>query len=215
MLEKLKKLNPDIKIYGIHDEEFKKYGAVIAFNAGEIVEECARLGKPENGTAYTASVKELESLESSDFLRKKLLGGCDAQVGLCCGHSSFLNGLEYHNSSEINVAATPLVLILGLRYEMEGDEYSSENIKAFYLEKGDVVEVFGTSLHFCPCQVSDEGFSCVVVLPKGTNTDLEEQTDDKLLFRKNKWIICHDKNEALINRGVYPGIHGTNYEIKY
>ena len=70
-------------------------------------------------------------------------------------------------------------------------------------------------MHFCPCQVDDGGFSCVVILPKGTNTDLKEKTDDKLLFRNNKWIICHDKNEALINRGVYPGIHGVNYEIKY
>lgn len=215
MLRKLKDLNPDIKIYSIHDDEFKKYGAVIDFDATEIVDECIRLGWPDEGTRYTASVTELENLESSDFLRKRLFGGCDAQVGLCCGRSNFLNGLEYHNSSEINVAATPLVLILGLRYEMEENEYNSENVKAFYLEKGDVVEVFGTSLHFCPCQVDDGGFSCVVVLPKGTNTDVEDNGGDKLLFRKNKWIICHDKNEGLIERGVYPGIHGVNYEIKY
>lgn len=215
MLQKLKDLNPDIKIYSIHDDEFKKYGAVIDFDATEIVDECIKLGLPENGTSYTASVTELENLECSDFLRKRLFGGLDAQVGLCCGYSSFLNGLEYHNSSEINVAATPLVLILGLRYEMEGSEYNSENVKAFYLEKGDVVEIFATSMHFCPCQVEDSGFSCVVVLPKGTNTDLEEKYDDKLLFRKNKWIICHDKNEGLIERGVYPGIHGVNYEIRY
>lgn len=77
------------------------------------------------------------------------------------------------------------------------------------------IEVFGTSLHFCPCQVSDKGFSCVVVLPKGTNASLDTPTDDKLLFKKNKWIICHDKNTSLIEKGVYPGIHGTNFEIKY
>lgn len=215
MLQKLRNLNPNIKIYSIHDDEFKKYGEVINFDATEIVEECAKLGLPQEGTSYTATVAELEKLECSELLRKRLLGGCEAQVGLCCGYSSFLNGLEYHNSSEINVAATPLVLILGLRYEMDGNEYNSENVTAFYLEKGDVVEIFGTSLHFCPCQVNDSGFSCVVVLPKGTNTDLEEKGNDKLLFRKNKWIICHDTNEGLINRGVYPGIHGVNYEIKY
>ena len=90
-----------------------------------------------------------------------------------------------------------------------------ENVKAFYLEKGDVVEVFATTMHFCPCQVEDSGYSCVVILPAGTNTDLKEKTEEKLLFRNNKWIICHDKNEDLINRGVYPGIHGVNYEIKY
>ena len=107
------------------------------------------------------------------------------------------------------------MLILGLTYEMEENEFSSEKIKAFYLEKGDTVEVYGTSLHFCPCQVSDDGFSCVVVLPKDTNTLLDKPSDDKLLFKKNKWLICHDKNQGLIDKGVYPGIHGVNYEIKY
>lgn len=215
MLQKLKELNPDIKIYSIHDEEFKKYGAVIDVDASDMVKVCGELVLPEKGTSYTASVHELEALESASVLSNKLCGGLDVQVGICCGYSSFLNGLEYHNSSEINVASTPLVLILGLRYEMEGSEYNSEKVKAFYLEKGAVVEVFATSMHFCPCQVDDSGFSCVVVLPKGTNTDVEDKGDDRLLFRKNKWIICHDKNEDLIKRGVYPGIHGVNYEIKY
>ena len=215
MLQKLRGLNPDIKIHSIHDDEFKKYGVVIDTDASEIVKACDKLGIPESGTVYIPSVEELEAAKGADNIGLKLFGGLPAQVGICYGHSSFLNGLEYHNSSEINVAATPLVLILGLRYEMEGSEYNSENVRAFYLEKGDVVEVFATTMHFCPCQVEDGGFSCVVVLPKGTNTDLKEKTDDKLLFRNNKWIICHDKNEGLINRGVYPGIHGINYEIKY
>ena len=126
-----------------------------------------------------------------------------------------MNGLEYHRSSEVNVAATPLVLILGLQYEMDGCEYDASKVKAFFLEKGDAVEIYSTSLHFCPCQVSDDGFSCVVVLPKDTNTLLEKPSEDKLLFKKNKWIICHDKNQGLIDRGVYPGLHGENYEIKY
>lgn len=215
MLEKLRKLNPDINIYSIHDAEFKKYGKVIDLDTDEIVKACEGIEMPEKGTIYKMSEDKLENLACSDFLRKKLMGGCDVQIGICCGYSSFLNGLEYHNSSEINVAATSLVLILGLRYEMVDNEYNSENVKAFYLEKGDVVEVFGTSMHFCPCQVSDEGFSCVVVLPMGTNDILDEPMEDVLLFKKNKWIICHDENNGLIERGVYPGIHGVNYEIKY
>ena len=88
-------------------------------------------------------------------------------------------------------------------------------MKGFFLEKGDIAEVYATSLHFCPCQVSDNGFSCVVGLPKGTNDILDKPSTDKLLFKKNKWLICHDENTALIEKGVYPGIHGVNYEVKY
>ena len=47
---------------------------------------------------------------------------------------------------------------------------------------------------------------------KELNPELEIYS---MLFAKNKWLICHDKNDALIKRGVYLGIHGKNYEIKY
>lgn len=215
MITDLKKLNPDIEIHSIHSDEFKKYGMVLDVDPSEMIEACKNISIPENGTIYTPSHPELESLDISDVLRKKLFGGCEAQVGLCYGCNSLLNAFEFHKSSEINVAITPFVLILGLRYEMEHNTYDSSNAKAFYLEKGDVVEVFSTSLHFCPCQTQDSGFMCAVILPKDTNTFLDRETDDELLFKKNKWILCHDKNEKLINLGVYPGIHGVNYEIKY
>lgn len=215
MLEKLRKLNPEIDFFSVRDAEFKKYGCVLDINTDEIINACSKINRPTEGSKYILSVDELENLECSDLLKEKLFGGCDAQIGLCHGYSSMLNALEFHNSSEINVAATPLVLLLGLRYDMAGNEYSSDKIKAFYLEKGVAVEVYSTSMHFCPCQVSNDGFSCVVVLPKDTNNFLDKQTSDKILFKKNKWLICHDENKALIDKGVYPGIHGTNYQVKY
>lgn len=215
MLEKLKRLNPDIDFYSVKDDEFKKYGCVLNFNTDEILKVCNEIELPKEGSQYSLSVRKLEELECAKPLKEKLFGGCAAQIGLCHGHNTNLNALEFHNRSEINVAAAPLVLLLGLRYEMEGNEYTADKIKAFYLEKGDAVEIYATSMHFCPCQVSDEGFSCVVVLPKDTNDLLDEASNDKLLFKKNKWIICHDKNQSLIDKGVYPGIHGVNYQIKY
>ena len=215
MLELLKKLNPDLTIYSIRDREFDTYGKVLEFDSQEIISECEKLVFPESGSAYEVSVKNLETLGCSEKLCEMAIGGCDAQIGICHGYNSMMNGFEYHHSSEINVAVTPMILILGHTYEMNGNEFSSEKAKAFYLDKGDVVEIYGTTLHFCPCQVSDSGFSCVVVLPKNTNTLLDKPSEDKLLFKRNKWLICHDENKSLIEKGVYPGIHGINHEIKY
>ena len=215
MLEILKVKNPEIEIYSIRDDEFRKYGNVLNIDTDEIVAACEKLPRPSAGSEYMASVDSLENLEMSENLREIMFGGCPAQIGITHGYNNFMNGLEYHRCSEVNIAATPLVLILGFQYDMDGTEYDSSKVKAFYLEKGDAVEVYGTSLHFCPCQVNDDGFSCVVVLPKDTNTLLDKPSSDKLLFKKNKWIICHDENRELINRGVYPGIHGKNYEIQY
>ncbi len=136
-------------------------------------------------------------------------------VGYCFGHNNFLNATEWHTSSEINIAVTPLVLILGHVWDIVDGKIDSSEFKAFYLPKGTVAEIYATSLHFCPCEVGKNGFGCVVALPKGTNTDLTVKPEDKKIFRKNKWIIAHEENKALIQRGVLTGITGKNYIIKY
>ena len=215
MLNKLKELNKDLKIYSIHDDEFKKYGAVIDFDSTEFVKTCKGMQYPESGAYYQPSVEDLEKLSSGKKLREILFGGLDTQFGICHGHNDTMNGLEYHKCSEINIAVTPVVLILGQTFDMDGDEYDSSKVEAFYLEEGDTIEMFATTLHYCPCQVSDEGFSSVVLLPKGTNTPLEEKIDDKLVVMKNKWLICHEESKSDVENGVYPRIHGVNYKIKY
>ena len=215
MLERLKKFNSKIEIFSIKGEEFKKYGNVLEIETDEIVKACKKLTLPELGSEYIASVDSLETLNMSENLRQIMFGGCEAQIGITHGHNNFMNGLEYHRCSEVNIAATPLVLFLGLQYEMEGNEYDSSKVKAFYMEKGDAVEIYATTLHFCPCQVTDGGFGCVVALPQGTNVPLTEKCQDPLLFRRNKWIICHNENTSLIERGVVAGIYGENYKINY
>ncbi len=214
-IEKLRELNPNINVFSIKDKEFSKYGRIIELDTQEICDASKKLKLPETGSEYIASVDSLEKLTCAEKIYELTAGGCDAQIGICHGHSRSLNGLEYHKSSEINIAVTPLVLLLGLVYEMDGNEYQSDRVKAFYLEAGDVVEIYSTTLHFCPCQVSDEGFSCVVALPRHTNELLSKKASDRLLFKKNKWLICHEDNTGLINRGAYPGIHGINYSINY
>ena len=58
-------------------------------------------------------------------------------------------------------------------------------------------------------------FGCVVGLPLGTNTPLETEASDPQLFRKNKWLVAHNDNKGLIDRGVLPGISGENFKINY
>ena len=216
MLEYLKKLNPNIDFYDVNDAEFASFGRVIKnLDASEITEAANKLQRPESGSAYMASVPEFEALDIAKQIEDEYFGTLPAQLGYCHGHSNFLNATEWHACSEINIAITPLVLILGHVWDIKDGKIDSSKFTAFYLPAGTVVEVYATTLHFCPCEVTKEGFGCVVGLTAGTNTDLEKEVQNKMLFRKNKWIICHVDNEALLNRGVVPGITGTNYEIKY
>ena len=70
-----------------------------------------------------------------------------------------------------------------------------------------------------PCQVSDEGFRCIVILPRGTNYPLTQEKpkggDGRLLWAQDKWLIAHPDNKGVVERGAYPGLHGENFDIKY
>lgn len=52
------------------------------------------------------------------------------QIGYCNGHNSKLNALEYHRDSEINIAATDMILMLGLLTDVNDDYiYDTANVK--------------------------------------------------------------------------------------
>lgn len=216
MFEELKNLNNQIEFFHVSDKEFSSFGRVIEnLDTAGIIEAAKKIPNPESGSLYQPSIENFETLKIASDIRNEFFGSLPTQIGYCFGHNNFLNGAEWHASSEINVAVTPLVLILGHIWDIENGIIDSSKFKAFYLPAGTVAEVYSTSLHFCPCEVSEAGFGCVVGLPAGTNTDLEIQCENKLLFRKNKWLIAHMDNKALINKGVVAGITGENFEIKY
>ena len=62
--------------------------------------------------------------------------------------------------------------------------------------------------------MNEGGFQCVVVLPKGTNTDLTFQTEktgeDSLMTAKNKWLIAHEEAEI---EGAFNGLCGVNVTV--
>ena len=216
MLDRLKELNENVKLFDVYSEEFSEYGRVLNdVDVSELIREAQRLEFPESGSVYLASVDTLEATEAAARIKELVFGTLDTQIGYCYGYSNMLNAAEWHFSSELNVAVTPLVLILGKRSDIKNGRVCSGDMKAFYVPEGAVIEVYATTLHFCPCQVSDGGFGCIVGLPTATNTPLDAPVEDKLLFRKNKWILAHEQNSALIERGVVAGIYGENYKINY
>ncbi len=200
-------------IYRATDSEFCDYGQVLDIDTDEIVNEAGRISMPASGSVYTASQPEFESLKISSDIRDKYFGELPVQTGYCYGHSNALNALEWHKCSEINIAVTDMILLLGDVRDVKDGRYDSANVKAFLVKKGEAIEVYATTLHFCPIETNADGFGCVVVLIKGTNLPLDGEPKDKFLFRKNKWLIAHEDNAALTERGVFPGIYGENYKF--
>ncbi len=215
-IERIRELNPNLKIYSVTDKEFGVYGRIVdGMDITEIAAAAKKIPMPDLGSVYHASEESFECLRIAKQITDEIFGTLPSQLGFCYGYSDTLGATEWHFCSELNIALTPLVLILGTRSDIKDGRLNSADMKAFYLPAGTVVEVYATTLHFCPCQVQEDGFACVVGLTSGTNTDLEETVDDAFLFRKNKWIMAHEDNKALVARGVVPGIYGENYKINY
>lgn len=202
-------------IQKVTDAAFSRYGKVVGgLKCGDIIEAMGSTPVPED-VVYVASAPELEACDSAKDIAYSLYGGMPIEIGYCNGHNTYLNAVEYHRDSEINIAVKDLVLLLGQEQDIEADySYDTSKIEAFLVPAGTVIEVYATTLHYAPCHVSDEGFQCVVVLPKGTNTDIEKGADktpeDKLLFARNKWLIAHE--DAKIE-GAFNGLKGENLHI--
>lgn len=219
LLKSLREKNPGLPFYSVLDAAFKPYGRVIAFDASGLVTAARKLPMPETGSKYAPDLPELETPRAFQAVQRELRGQGSCQIGLCWGYNSRLNCLEYHRASEHNVAVTDLVLLLASQQDMEGNNLPDGKIKAFFVPQGTVIEVYATTLHFCPCQVSDAGFCCVVILPRGTNHPLEGEKpldgEGRLLWAKDKWLLAHPDNAPVIARGAYPGLHGENLKINY
>ena len=186
MLAKLKELNPTLALYDVTDPAFAAYGRIVDMDTSDILRVADAMERPTNGAAYLASVPEFKALSIHSEIRERIFGTLATQTGYCHGRNSVLNATEWHHSSELNIAVTPIVLILGKRADFKDGVMDSADMKAFYLPRGVAVEVYADSTHYCAIQVSDEGFGAVVSLPKDTNTPLEEEVSDPLLFAKNK-----------------------------
>ena len=213
-LTALQKANPQIKIYSVHDAAFKPYGRVMNEDTAAFCAAAeAAVEFPAEGSKYQASVPELEAIPEAAALKEEYCGQLDEQIGLCWGHSNQLNALEWHTCNEFNIAVRELVLLLAKRSDMdESGRLDANKIKAFYLAQGEMVEVYSDTLHFCPCEVTKDGFSCIVGLQKGTNLPLEDRKQG-LLWAKNKWLLAHEDNTSLVARGGFPGIYGENWII--
>lgn len=204
-----------MKIQKVTDPAFRKYGQVLeGYDFTGLIKEMKHTPVPEDVT-YVPSVEELEALDIMKDLQNKGYGGLPVQIGYCNGHNKKLNAVEYHRNSEINVAVTDLVLLIGHQQDIEPDHtYDTSKIEAFLVPAGTGIEVYATTLHYAPCHVNEGGFQCVVVLPKGTNTDLTFQTEktgeDSLMTAKNKWLIAHEDAKIA---GAFNGLKGENITI--
>lgn len=213
-----------MKVKQVTDTSFRKYGKILTgIDFSEIYNVLEEMDYPED-IEYAASFGPLEEPEFRQKLSNTLYGELSVEIGYCSGHNKMLNALEYHRSSEANVAVTDIILLLGQQSDITEDfTYDTAQLEAFFIPAGTAVELYATTLHYVPIgtKENDYAFKMGVVLPFGTNFPLgvtlgaeaekEKLPEEKLLFAKNKWLIAHEESGE---EGAFIGLTGKNISVE-
>ena len=221
ILNRIRKMNPDLEILSCSDWDFRPYGEVIRISHEEDLElrkAMKRTPVPESGNIFVASDPSLEELPLVTMSRRKFFGEMPVQAGYCNGRGYTMNALEYHRCSEVNYTTTGMVLLLGRQDQLFNGYIASGSLKAFYVAPNTAVVIHPGILHFAPLRVKEDGFNCMVILEKGTNEPIPlgerapYDDEESLLWMRNKWLVCHSDSPQA-EKGAFPGIKGRNIQL--
>lgn len=207
-----------MKVYSVYDKEFAPYGKVLeGYDTAELIGAMNAIALPVTGTSYEPGIASLEACAIFKEFGDKAYGGMPVQLGMCWGHNTKLNCLEYHKDSELNIGAEDFILLLAKEDEIIDGKLDTSAVKAFRAPAGVVIEVYATALHYAPCHIdASKGFRTAVVLPKGTNTDMPDivknNREDLCLWARNKWLLAHPESDEA-KAGAYIGLTGINIDI--
>lgn len=100
-------------------------------NQMEILKAMEHTPLPLDEVIYEPSIEELEGLKIADEMKERAYGGLEIQIGYCNGNNKKLNAVEYHHSSELDLAVDDLILLLGCctseRYEYRIDRSAEKD----------------------------------------------------------------------------------------
>ncbi len=208
-----------MEIQSVFSPAFAPYGQVLeGLDTAEFLQTLQKTTvKPTDCVVYVPSHAPLEALPSARYFSESLYGGLPLQIGYCNGSNTRLNCLEYHKSSEINITADEMVLLVARQQDLQNRTLDTATVQAFRVSAGTAVELYATTLHYAPCDgAANAGFRVAIILPQGTNTEKPAvpllRTEDYLLRARNKWLIAHaDAPEAA--QGAFIGLQGENIDI--
>lgn len=219
-LARLRAANPSLELFAAEAPEFAEFGRLAGgLPTGPLVEWMSAYVPIGEAVAYQRSVGALEDLAGpqgqgpqgqglrartwKQYASTVFFGGQAAEVGWVAGKNARLNAFEYHKSSELLVAATDLVLLLGRLSELKDfARFDSSRVRGFVVARGTALELYASTLHFSPIMAEPSGFRAAIILPLGTNAPLEGMDtglpgEEGLLWAERKWLLaCPDSKPA-------------------
>ena len=213
-LDLLKRKNPDITILSLADRpEHALYRAVSA-DAGAFLAAAEKI-LPEETNVYLPCDETMTASAAVREIERNVFAELPIQAGWNCGGNTRMNGMEWHKTSEVVVACTDLVLLLGDHADIDivNETYDSSCAFGLYLQKGDAVELLPRTLHLAPLPVQGGRFVAAILLPSGTNLPLTGGISGSLRA-VNKWLLVHPENHRGIELGGKIGVVGENLVLR-
>ena len=206
-----------MKLSSVFEQSFASYGRVLSgLDCAGLYQVMEKIPMPPSGTSYAPSLPDLEASMVRSELENGVYGCMPVQVGMCWGHNTKLNCLEYHRDSEVNIGSSEFILLLAHEWEIHDGVLDTACVRAFKVPAGTAVELYATTLHYAPCQVSSKGFRVAIALPRGTNEPLPESAirrgEGRLLTARNKWLLAHPESDEA-KTGAVIGLAGANLDI--
>ena len=222
-LQKLRKLNPGIRILPIEDQSFLKYGRVhTQYRVDGFLDYVKKNAKVTDTIVYEPDVigTARNVAQLTPIIQGVFGGMSDVQVGWVHGRNKQLNALEYHKGAEIVIVGADMVILMGHINDIVWPDgtYETANVQTYYVPKDTVYEIAPHCLHYVPIHVHEEiGFKCAIILPKGTNTDIDFEPgndgEEILLLARNKWLIAHPDDTSFRGTRAHVGLIGENITI--
>lgn len=208
MLKRLQEKNPRLRFFIADDKNplYKK----IDIDFSDMLALAEKLPQQEVNRYIPDDCKAL-ALASTQEVVIEVFAELPIQAGWCFGGNRMMNAMEWHKSSEIVVACTDCVLLLGRHKDIEDDCYDSAKCIALYLNEGEAVELLPMTLHFAPLPVQ-QFFKAGIILLKGTNAPLTNGICGTR-FAQNKWMLVHKDYRNAVEAGGKIGVIGENITL--
>jgi len=210
-----------MKLESIKDPGFREYGQPVqGYDFSGFLKYFEKeTPRPADHNVYVPSDRHLEKMPVYKELRDNHFGGMPIQIGYCNGFTTSLNAIEYHKGSEVIITVDDIILLLAKLWDIDSSwNLDASKVRAFLVPAGAALEIYGTTLHYSPCAVSEHGYQVAIVLPKGTNQAKPRFTsrnaEDKHMTAANKWLIAHPDAKTEIADGALIGIKGTNPDVR-
>ncbi len=210
-LAALRRNNPELTLLSLSETpRHTLYQKITADTAAFLA--AAREIAPGEANVYVARDERMSLSPAATCIAREVFGELPIQAGWNHGGNDRMNGMEWHKSSEVIVACTDLVLLLGSHADIESGAYDSARAFGLYLEQGEAVELYPFTLHLAPLPVFGGRFIAAILLPEGTNLPLAGGIDGTLRA-VNKWLLVHPDNARGIALGGKIGVRGENIRL--